>query len=408
MLKRLLGAQWLAIAFVGGVSFLLSVFIARRFGPEAFGVYAQAVTLGTLLAILIDGGFGKLLMRETARSTPALGRYSGDLHGLAFGHALLVMTVLGLVAVTLPLQLHGPTLLATVAAFGLAVMGSLSLAILRGKGRLVRDAASQMVNRTLTAVAVALALWLGANAPWQILAAQAVGALLFLSFLMREAWVSPRFRVPGKIYAVVLPLIWLDLATVIYFRSDMLLFKAMGVSKADVGAYGVAFRLIEAILLLATPVSLILFRHFRLNVDSLGNATLWRMLRIAGLAGGAGIAFFLMALPTTNWFFTTFFGERFALAGDLFKVLSLMLVFALANGVIGQGVFALGEDRRYVWTATAAAVFNVAGNLLVMPAYGVWGAAWMTVATEVVLGAGLLWTLVMAWRRKLSEGVSAC
>jgi hypothetical protein len=71
-------------------------------------------------------------------------------------------------------------------------------------------------------------------------------------------------------------------------------------------------------------------------------------------------------------------------------------------------VFALGEDRRSVWTATAAAVFNVGGNLSVMPAYGVWGgAAWMTVATEIILGAGLLWTLAMAWQRKLREGVSA-
>lgn len=116
---------------------------------------------------------------------------------------------------------------------------------------------------------------------------------------------------------------------------------------------------------------------------------------------------FLISLPTAGWFFTAAFGEEFALAGDLFKVLSLMLVFALANGVIGQGVFALGEDRRYFWAATVAAVFNVCGNLLVMPAYGVWGAAWMTVATEIVLGAGLLWTLAMAWRRKLSQGVSA-
>ena len=407
MLKRLLGAQWLAIGFIGGVSLLLNVFIARRFGPEAFGVYAQAVTLGAFLAILIDGGFGKLLMREMASSTPALASHTGDLHGLAFGHALRVMAIMALLTVTLPLPLHGLTLLATVAAFGVAVMSSLSLAILRGKGRLVRDAASQMVNRTLTAVAIALALWLGAHAPWQILVAQAIGALMFLAFLMRGVWIAPRFRVPGKVYAMALPLVWLDLATLIYFRSDMLLFEVMGVPMTDVGAYGVAFRMIEAFLLLATPVSLLLFRHFRLNADLLRDAPRWRIVRIAGMAGGVGITVFLVSLMTSGWFFTAAFGEEFGLAGDLFKVLSLMLVFALANGVIGQGVFALGEDRRYVWTATVAAVFNVLGNLLVMPVYGVWGAAWMTVATEIVLGVGLAWTLNMAWRRKLNEGVSA-
>ena len=72
MLKRFLGAQWLAVMFVGGISFILSVFIARQLGPEMFGVYAQAVSLGALLTILIDGGFGKLLMRETVRASPVL------------------------------------------------------------------------------------------------------------------------------------------------------------------------------------------------------------------------------------------------------------------------------------------------------------------------------------------------
>ena len=46
MLKRLLGAQWVAIGFFGAISFLLSVAIARRFGPEAYGVYVQPVSLG--------------------------------------------------------------------------------------------------------------------------------------------------------------------------------------------------------------------------------------------------------------------------------------------------------------------------------------------------------------------------
>lgn len=402
MLKRLLGAQWLAIAFVGGVSFILSVCIARRFGPEIFGVYAQAVSLGALLGILIDGGFGKLLMRETVLTSPALADHGADLHGFAFGHACMAMTLLALLAVMNPLSLHWPTLLATVGAFGGAVLGNFSMAILRGQGRLMRDALWQIGSRTLTAACMAMVLWWGANAPWEVLAAQCLGAVVFLLLLMRRGWVRPVFRVPKQIYTVVVPLIWLDLATVIYFRSDMLLFKLMGVPRADVGAYGVAYRLIEAFLLLATPVSLLLFRRFRLNADAIGHKNLVIIVRLALLAGGIGLLIFLLALPTANIFLRLVFGEGFALAGNLFKVLCLMLVFALANGVLGQGVFALGLDRHYVWTATVAAVFSVAGNLLLIPAHGVWAAVWMTVATEVVLGIGLLAALMAAWMKMRS------
>jgi len=399
MLRRILGAQWLAIAFVGGVSFVLSVFIARRFGPEIFGVYAQAISLGSLVGILVDGGFGKLLIRETVQTSPALAGHEAELHGFAFGHACTAIALLALLAIMNPFSLHWPTLLATVGAFGGAVLGNFSMAILRGQGRLMRDALWQMGSRTLTAACMAVVLWGGGNAPWEVLTAQFIGAGIFLLLLMRKGWVRPLFRVPRQIYAVVIPLIWLDLATVIYFRSDMLLFKLLNVSKADVGAYGVAYRLIDAFLLLATPVGLLLFRRFRLNANTLSRLNLIRIVRLAILASGVGLLIFLLALPTADLFFRLVFGEGFALAGNLFKVLCLMLVFALTNGVLGQGVFALGLDRHYVWTATVAAIFNVAGNLLLMSTYGVWAAVWMTVATELVLGIGLSAALIVAWKR---------
>jgi hypothetical protein len=35
-----------------------------------------------------------------------------------------------------------------------------------------------------------------------------------------------------------------------------------------------------------------------------------------------------------------------------------------------------------------------------IPRYGVWAAAWMTVATEVVLAIGLLAALFVAWKKR--------
>ena len=315
MLKRLLGAQWVAIGFVGAISFLLSVAIARRFGPEAFGVYAQAVSLGAFLVILIDGGFGKLLMRETVRESSALIGQGKDLHAFAFGHAFLVMAILALLVVLNPLSLHWPTLLAAVGAFGVAVLGQFSLAILRGRGRLMRDALWQMLGRLLTAICMALALYWGASAPWEVLGAQFLGGLLFVLILMRRGWIMPIFRVPRQIYATLVPLVWVDLATVVYFRSDMLLFKFADVAKADVGAYGVAFRLIEAFLLLASPVSLLLFRRFRQNEAVMGRQALLKVVRLAAIASGLGMVIFLVSWPVADVSFQAGFWGRICPGG---------------------------------------------------------------------------------------------
>lgn len=398
MLKRFLGAQWIAIVVVGGLSFMMSVFVARRFGPDLFGVYAQAISLGAFLCVLIDGGFGKLLMRETVLASPELSGESANIHGIAFGYALMAMAFFFVLALLNPFSLDLPTLLATVGTFGISVLVNFSMVILRGQGRLVRDALWQISNRIFTATFIVAGLALGASMPWEVLTLQFAGSLAFLLFLMRSGWVRPIFKIPCTVHAIVLPLVGLDLATVIYFRSDMLLFKLTGVPRGDVGVYSVAYRLIEAALLLASPVALLLFRHFRLRKGTFDGRALRGVVRLAGLAAGLGFLVFLLGWFTADFFFPFVFGQGFAQAADLFKILSLMLVFALANGVLGQGVFALGLDRHYLGVATAAAIFNVFGNLMFLRTHGVLAAAWMTVATEVVLGLGLSVALFVAWK----------
>ncbi len=267
MIVRFLGAQWLAACFVGLVSFGVSVLIARTLGPELFGAYVIAIAAGAVVAILIDGGFGKLLQRERAMASPELTGFMPLLPGLAYGHALLMLAGLCLAAmVFLPKQ--ALTVVAALLFFGAAVLNQFGLALMRGDGRLVRDAGWQVGNRSLSAVCVLLVLWWGASQPWQMLMAQFVGAAAFGFFVARYLRVLPSFKFSAHVYKAVLPFAWIDLACVLYFRADMVLFQFLGVAKLEVGKYGVAYRLLEAVILLALPLGLILFRRFRLACNS--------------------------------------------------------------------------------------------------------------------------------------------
>ena len=406
MLGRFLGAQWLAIVFSGVITFALSVLIARSFGPELFGVYAAAISLGGLFAVFIGCGFNQLLQRETTRPTPELASLAPHIPGFAFGHALLVVGGLSLLVLALSLFYHLPTLLAALFAYGGAVMGQFGLSMLRGRGRFVKDAGWQISSRLVTAACVVLVIALGASQPWQILTAQSLGAAAFVAFVMKFLQVSPVFRIPPTLYRVLLPFVWLDLATVVYFRADMLLLKFVGVPSAEVGYYGVAYRIIEAFLLLASPVSLILFRQFRIASGSAQVAI--RQMRLPAL-GAALIGLFI---AQSLWFLGDYcialaYGRDFYPAGRLLRILGISLVFALTNGVLGQAALAVGIERWLALSATVAAVVNVAGNLLLLPRYGVAAAAWMTVATEFVLGACIVGGLYLKWKNTRSVLIGA-
>lgn len=383
MIVRFLGAQWLAACFVGLVSFGVSVLIARTLGPELFGAYAIAIAAGAVVAILIDGGFGKLLQRERAMASPELMGFMPLLPGLAYGHALLMVAGLCLVAmVFLPKQ--ALTVVAALLFFGAAVLNQFGLALMRGDGRLVRDAGWQVGNRSLSAVCVLLVLWWGASQPWQMLIAQFVGAAAFGFFVARYLRVLPSFKFSAHVYKAVLPFAWIDLACVLYFRADMVLFQFLGVAKLEVGKYGVAYRLLEAVILLALPLGLILFRRFRLGSTEPRRVVrqMWSTMLVAALLGGSLVLLaWVFGEPLVQWAY----GASYAGAGQLLVLLSCALVFILPNGIMNQAALAFGLERWFAVSATAAAVLNVGGNLILIPRYGVMGAALMTVLTEVLL-----------------------
>ena len=52
------------------------------------------------------------------------------------------------------------------------------------------------------------------------------------------------------------------------------------------------------------------------------------------------------------------------------------------NHLTGYTIVALGKQRPYFWVAGGALVFNVALNLLVIPRFSYFGAAWVTVLSE--------------------------
>lgn len=402
MILRSLVAQWAATAYVGLVSFALSVLIARQTGPATFGEYSVVLAAGAILAIFIDGGMRNLLLRERTRASAHLAHLSGRLPAIALGHAMTVALVASLLGVMLLIE-RTALVLATVWCFFGVVLAQYVSAMLRGEGRFSLDAGWQMGHRTFSAVCIVAVIVLGFHSSWHILAAWAFGAitanLIFpLGLKCRASFV---FR-PG-LYKVVVPLLWIDLATAVYFRSDMMMLQWRGVPRERIGQYAAAYRLIEAVILLAGPVAILLFRHMRqMNEDRCALAQhIPRTTALAAMLGVAGAAI-IVALAEPIVFLT--YGSKYPEAAGLLTILAWSLAFVLPNAVLTQAALALDLERSYALAASIAAVCNVALNFIFITHYGPLAAAWMTIVTEAVLLAILVFALARNLRRSLARG----
>jgi hypothetical protein len=376
---------------VGAISFALSLFIARQTGASHFGQYSTAIAIGSILAIVFDGGIRNLLTRERTRASKHLRELHDELPHIAMGHSIIGAILASVIClITFPDQVYLG--LGIIWCFWGATITQYSSAMLRGDGQLKADSMWQLKQRVLTALLIASSVLLGLFEAWQLLLTWSVGAFcanLFLKEGFRfKPLFKPLFSKEINLYRTLLPLIWIDLATTIYFRSDLIILKILNISDSDIGQYAAAYRLIEAVILIAMPISIIIFRKVRLLHEEFLLQTKYIIKSIIisilfGLIGFASIKAFAGPLVHLTY------GMQYAQATELLSILSLMILLLIPNTVLTQTALALNLEKHYAFTAIIAAIVNISLNYLFIPKYGTAAAAYSSIATELILLIGL-------------------
>jgi O-antigen/teichoic acid export membrane protein len=253
----------------------------------------------------------------------------------------------------------------------------------------------QASARTLGAVGILVGLYLVRPVPWAIFAGWSLGLLVCLFFSPRPV---PRpsfggFRVRDIRKACVY-LMAIDAATTVYYRCDIILLEHL-TGPTTVGDYAAAYRFLDGVVLLATPLGIIWFRKLRMAWQE--EDRFWRqigMMSIIMLSAACGIV--LVGSLFSREMVTLAFGDDYAEAAGLLPWLLGALVFLLPNGILTQAAIARNGERLYAVAAVGGAVLNVGLNLFLIPQFGGLGAAWATIATEALL----MMVLILGLKRR--------
>ena len=380
---------------VGVISFALSLFIAREAGASHFGQYSTALAIGSILAMVFDGGLSNLLSRERARVSEHLGNIHEQLPNIAMGYSFLAAILASIICfIAFAEQLYLG--LGIIWCFWGAVITQYSSAILRGDGYFKFDSLWQLKQRALTSFLISVTVLLGYFEAWQLLLTWAIGALCANIFFKEGFRYKPFFKPflspDFNLYRTMLPLLWINLATTIYFRSDLILLRSLGVPDNVIGQYAAAHRLIEAVILVASPISIIIFRKVRLLHDDrpLLIKFIIKSLLICILFGLASLT---LIESLANPLIRLAYGTQYAQASALLSILGWMVMLLIPNAVLTQVALALNLERSYALIATFAAIGNMSLNLIFIPEFGVVAAAYVSVATELTLLIGLFYVI---------------
>jgi O-antigen/teichoic acid export membrane protein len=177
-------------------------------------------------------------------------------------------------------------------------------------------------------------------------------------------------------------------------RLDAVILSLITGSRVAVGLYGAGYRIFEATMFFSWALALaVLPRLSRLERRSAGLRRLFELACTAAAAVTVPLGCVLVLFGPT--IVTTVYGSSFAGGGTALRILggatALYGVFAIAAmTVAGQD-----RERQMLWVAIGAVVVNVALNLILIPPFGLNGAAVAMTAAQAV---ATVWTFAVVLR----------
>jgi O-antigen/teichoic acid export membrane protein/tetratricopeptide (TPR) repeat protein len=151
------------------------------------------------------------------------------------------------------------------------------------------------------------------------------------------------------------------------------------------GLYGAAYSLLDRVqflpMVLMTTVFPIVAAAWPADAARARRA----VQRSVGYMALVSLAVLAFTLGAARPLVVLLFGGDFAPAAGALEVLIIAFVPICFGYVAGSLALVVGRQGRFVLIAAAGLVFNVVGNVLLVPRYGYLAAAWMTVATEIVV-----------------------
>lgn len=378
------------------LSFAFLPLLLRILGPENNGRYAFAVTTWLIVSTITDFGLGILVTREVSRDRSLANRYLTNtaVLRLALALAALPFLLLGLYVYGVYLGLTADT-----AVTILILWASLLPATLASALSYMFNAFEQFEYPNIVAVGTALvstalqaAVLLLGGGIVGLAAVSVVSNLFTLSvvyWLVRTRLFVPRWEWDRTLVRWMFfesyPLMLNNLLANFFFRVDVFILKPLAGDLA-LGYYSTAYKFINALNVIPSNFTLALFPLFSRYAGSAKEAMQRAYLLSVKLLLWTALPITVLIVFGARELVLLFGGLEYLPDSQIaLQWLIWFLPFSFVNSVTHYVLIALNQQRFLTKAFLVGLGFNLAANLLAIPALSYRGAALVTVLSELAL-----------------------
>lgn len=389
---------------------LVSVALLLRYlGTAGYGNYVTAITFVQFFGVVADMGLYMVSIKRISQRDAELDHIFGNIFTLRLVSALFFVGLAPLVVLFFPYPAIVKTGVLVVTGMNLFVaLNQLLVGLYQKELTMSRASMSEVLGKLLTLGMVALAVALHQGL-FFILFAFVVGAFLqlLLSLFFARRFVRLRLRFDWAVWRSVLEESWPIAVTIalniIYFRADTIML-AIFKTQSIVGIYGAGYKVLEVLIafpaMFAGLMMPLVTRAYADGDHERFAATLQKgfdFLAMVALPMVAGV--FLLAHPLMRLLSG---GSDFDLSGSILRVLIFATGSIFFGVLFGNTVVSIGRQRKVIPLYAAVAAGSLVGYGLLIPRFSMWGAAAVTVATELAITVGSFLVVWSATRIRIS------
>jgi O-antigen/teichoic acid export membrane protein len=386
---------WLSFGQLGSRALraVIVIYAARFLGAENWGVFSYALGIAAFLTLFGDIGINALITRETSRDPELKSRYLSTAFFIKL--ALLIFCaalVLFLFPIFTNIQSALPLLPALLLVFAFDTLRDLGSALARALEKMEIEAATTVLtNAAITALGIAALLRYGTNLSlaWAYAIGSGLGCLSIFWILRNHfSHILTHFTksLIWPIFRTAWPFGLLGIMGAVMTNTDIVMLGWLR-SPAEVGYYSAAQKLILLAYvfpaLLASASFPALSRFAKTDPERSKNILKKTLLISFGVAAttlALGLVFGELA-------FSIIFGKEYLPALPAFFILLFSVLVVFPGTLAGNALFAYNEEKYFLKFVIISTLVNIFFNLLLIPDYGISGAAVATIATQLITNA---------------------
>ena len=369
---------------------LVGIWVARYLGPAQFGIFSYAIAFTALFGSISKLGLDGIVVRDLVREPNQRDLYLGTAFWLK-----LIGSVVMLAVMALTVRLTSNDAIINLFIFIIAsgtIFQSFEVVDFYFQSKVLSKFVSicKLTQLFISSLLKLYLIFTGADLFWFVLVSLVdqitLAFSLYLAYRYQKLGSFHRhfdMMTAKQLLRDSWPLIISGLVIMIYMRIDLIMIKEM-LGEKEVGLYSAATRISEVWYFIPMLLTNSLFPSI-VNAKKVSEELYYaRLQRLYTLMVWTAI---VIALPMTflsGWLITILFGEAYRDAGQVLMIHIWAGVFVFLGVASGQWLVNEGLQKYSAINTTVGAFVNILLNFLLIPKFGICGAAIATVLSHSI------------------------